>query len=167
MKLITLILGLVTGGAALALRVAEVSSADASNNKAYFQVNSVRPTGSYTTSSTTTNPAPPPTPPPLNPSGSTTLSFSLDIPPRNLSFFCYRDVFVGASINLSPTCTLYDEYRVATSYTDCGGCELRTVRLGPGPSRQCAVSIKLPVTTVTVTKCSPSLGSSGRKGPGV
>jgi len=110
----------------------------------------------YNQNSTLFPPASQTTPPPSS-------SPVKKIPARFSGAVCYRDIFKGISIDLSSVCTIYDEYHTTISYTDCGGCELRTIAMGKGPAKSC-ITIKLPATTVALTKCSPSSGSSGSSG---
>lgn len=56
---------------------------------------------------------------------------------------------------LQPTCTYYKEYSVTVSYTDCKGCKLNTMEIGPGPEVLCAVTTMAPQTVITITGCSP------------
>jgi hypothetical protein len=57
---------------------------------------------------------------------------------------------------MSPTCKVFEERRIFTSHMDCGGCQLRTIRMGPGPVKRCQTTIKVPATTATIFACKPS-----------
>jgi len=66
---------------------------------------------------------------------------------------CYKQVFVGGKFDLSPTCYKYRNIETVMEYTNCGGCELRTMGLGHGPVKRCTTTITLPVSRVTRTRC--------------
>ncbi|KAF2454243.1 hypothetical protein BDY21DRAFT_374171 [Lineolata rhizophorae] len=54
------------------------------------------------------------------------------------------------------TCTHYESYATTTSFTDCEGCVLATMAMGPGPVVQCGTWVTEPVSSMTVTECFPS-----------
>lgn len=71
---------------------------------------------------------------------------------------CFIDIIGNPqkSFNDSGTCTLYANTVTETSYTDCGGCSINTIFLGPGPEVQCSTWTTIDVTTTTVAACSPT-----------
>ena len=70
---------------------------------------------------------------------------------------CTIDVIGNGHIKLEEsTCTAYASTVTYTSFTDCGGCSIRTIELGPGPADRCMTWTTVDSTETTVVACSPT-----------
>lgn len=70
---------------------------------------------------------------------------------------CTIDVIGNGHLNIEQsTCTSYASTVTYTSFTDCGGCSIRTIELGPGPVNRCTTWTTVDSTQTTVVACSPT-----------
>src|SRR5215469_16497554 len=73
---------------------------------------------------------------------------------------CIINIIPTMTPLIEPTCTYYEKIFVMTSFTDCHGCQLNTLDIGPGPEVLCGETTVVPCTETTVTSCSPSAGTT-------